>query len=144
MTNPANLEHEEFHDWIAKNLNYKNDWKELLTSETIERTADSLDGLISSLKQQLADYGDAPNPDPSWSKRTKNMLAMAESRMRQIDRHTSKASQVSQWKAFAHDLVDIINDSDMDAELDIEMAPFGGLTAREWRDRRDEKRGVVA
>lgn len=139
--NPAALGGDEFHDWIAHNLNYKNDWSQLLVSEHLNRTIDSVEGLIDSLERQIEEHG---GKNEVWDRRTRNMLKMAEGRLRQLRRHASvDGNKLVEWKAFAHSLVDIIDDSDMADELDIEMAPVGGLTARQWRDRRDEKRGEV-
>lgn len=142
MTNPADLTGDEFHDWISKNLNYKNDWSTLLVAAHLPRTVDSVEGLIDSLERQLDEH---LGKDETWDRRTKNMLKMAEGRLRQTERHAGSGTrQLSAVKDFAAELCEIIEDSDLSAELDLTDFPFGDITAREWLARRREKRGEVA
>lgn len=141
--NPAQLEGEAFHGWISQNLDYRVDWSKILVSEHINRTMYSLEGLLLNLKTAIEESDDG---DSERVRRLEIKKSKVEVRLRQVERHlhgTGGARQMSEWKAFAHSLCEIIEDSDLVAELDVEMAPFG-LTAREWLTRRRVKRGDVA
>jgi len=140
-TNPANLEGEEFHDWIASHLAYRQDWSRLLVHEHLQRTRDSVDGLLQVLNDQLEEYGGS---DKDWTRRTTGMKKMAEGRMRQLNRHAEGTGPgISGWKKFADTLVGLIIESGDDALVDMlddVMIPVGGLNAGDWWDRRRDKR----
>jgi hypothetical protein len=102
--NPATLEGDDFHDWIGTHLAYRHDWSSLLVHEHLQRTRDSVHGLLSILNDQLAEHPE----ENEWRKRTSGMKSMAEARARQLDRHiegTGGAQQLSAWKAFGDQLV---------------------------------------
>lgn len=138
--NPAALEGDEFHDWIASHLAYRHDWSHLLVHEHLQRTRDSVDGLLQLLNDQLEEHG----RDNDWTRRTTGMKKMAEGRMRQLNRHAEGTGPgISGWKKFADTLVGLIIENGDDALVDMLddiMIPVGGLNAGEWWDRRRDKR----
>lgn len=145
-TNPATLEGEDFHDWIATHLAYRQDWSHLLVHEHLQRTRDSVEGLLDVLNEQLEQHA----KDNEWTKRTTSMKKMAEWRIRQLNRHaegTGGGRQLSGWKAFAHELTQLIVDHGSDEMVDMLediIIPVGGLSAGEWLDVRIAKREEAA
>lgn len=140
--NPATLEGDDFHDWIASHLAYRHDWSTLLVHEQIHRTLDSVDGLLQILTEQLEEHGS----DNDWTRRTTGMKKMAEGRMRQLNRHiegTGSGKGVSGWKATLHEVVGLIVDKGSDELVDALESiyiPVGGLNLGDWYDRRLAKR----
>lgn len=139
-----NLSDEEFADELSENLGRDSNWPTFLENAVVRRTGEALEEMQVDVENQIRKHEGKPDTDMDWLRRASNFHGTVTMRLRQARRvirglDAKANASVSHWKNFAHELVNIIEDSDLNAELDDIMIPIGGLTARQWRDRRVEK-----
>lgn len=145
--NLNNLDDDEFLDEVGEHLGWDDpDWASFCDGDVIRRTGEALEVMEVRVMQQLtAREGDESTENQAWRRKAKNFHSLVSLHLRQVRRRiheidAREQSNARHWKAFAHSLVDILDDSDMSDTLDDIIIPIGGLTARQWRDRRVEKR----
>ena len=143
------LNDEEFADEMSASLGNDLRWHPFVDGQVIEHTKSALAKLTASLDAQLLRYGAGPEADLEWVARTKGLRGIVNARTKEVDRRVARmenshTEEKRAWKAFAHELCEIIEDAGLAVELDDLDAPFGGITAREWVSRRRVKRGLAA
>ncbi len=135
----------DFEEAVTEDLRVTGDWRgPFMQSETIDRTRSALSGIILSVARQLEKYSDSDESDEGWSARTESFKAFLENTLKTVDRRIASltngiGNKERAWRAFAHELCEIIEESNLDQELDDSIIPFGDLTARQWLARRREK-----
>lgn len=144
------LDDEEFLDELGEHLGWDDpDWATFNDTAVVRRTGEALEIMAVKVEQQLRAREDDTTPENLlWQKRAKNWESLVAVRLRHVRRaihalDTHEQANAKAWKIFAHKLVDIVDDSDLSAALDDLYIPIGGLNARQWRDRRNEKRAEV-
>lgn len=114
-------------------------WKVLLAPDLVEKTRWGLTQIINSIDEQKKRVRD----DDRWLKTVTSLRRWCKERLDALPVSDlpvvsgSKEAQV--WRAFAARLAVVLDDYDPTA-LENMQAPYGGLTAREWIDAREEKR----
>lgn len=141
------LDDDEFLDELGEHLGWDDaDWATFNEATVIRRTGEALEIMAAKVEQQLRARETDESPDNlDWQRRAKNWESLVTVRLRHVRRaiHVLDARQSADskaWKAFAHKLADALDDSNMSYALDDIAIPIGGLNARQWRDRRVEKR----
>ena len=139
------LGYDEFYDELGENLSRDSNWPLFLKGSVVRRTGEALEEMQTDVENQIRKHeGREDEEHQDWERRARNFHATVTMRLRQArriirDLDAKASATVSHWKAFAHKLVDALDDSDSSYVLDDIIIPIGGLTAREWRDRRVEK-----
>lgn len=139
------LDDEEYSDEMQHSLGDDIRWAPFKETSRLERTLSALEVLSASLTDQILRHGEGENVNREWLGRARGLRGIVLARVRQVTRlEASHTARERMWKAFAHDLCEIVEDSDLDYELDELDAPFGDITARQWVARRRVKRGLAA
>lgn len=139
------LDDEEFADEMKDSLGDDLRWHSFMDGTIVDRTHGALEVLHAKLTSQILVRGEDEDVDRGWLSRARGLRAMVLARVRQVDRvGASNTTILRRWKAFAHELCEIVEDSDLADELLVTDAPFGDITAQQWVSRRREKRAVAA
>jgi len=145
------LDEDEFADELNEHLGFNDTgWNAFLDHRVVRRTGEALEELTTKVETQIrAHEAETSEEHFVWERKAKNFKSLVDLRLRKARREIylmegSTEQRMKAWKAFAHELVDTIEDSDLNAELDEIVVPLGNLTARQWRDRRNEKRADAA
>lgn len=135
----------DFAEAVVDDLRCTGQWHgPFVAPQNIDRTAAVLEDRIVQIEQQLERYEADPSSSESWVMKARNFLTFLRSTLNRVERRMESlernaATRLSKWKEFAHELCDIIAESDLDEELDDLQIPVGELTARQWVARRVEK-----
>lgn len=145
--NLSELDEDQFADEVDMNLGLDDNWKPFIAPQFVRQTGEVLEELEVSLQMQIRSHGGDGTTD--WERRIGNKLSLVQFRLRQARRRIREhdaggRERESAWKAFAHELADAVEDSDLSGELDAIMTPFDDLSARQWLQRRRVKRGLEA
>jgi hypothetical protein len=115
---------------------------EALITRTENALVDALWQVDIHIQQQAED----PSCPPERYKRSQNFrllilsaIDITERRRDYYSANKGAANALRAWRAFAHELADIIEDGADAYELDEVEIPFGGLTARQWLEVRRVK-----
>lgn len=149
----SELNDAEYLDEIGLAVGDDTAWAKFVVEPLLGRTQDALDMLSASLASQVLRYGNTPDADLEWVHRAQGMQRLVAARSKQVRRRLGvgqpgleqgHGARETLWKAFAHELCELVEDSDLAGELDDVDAPFGNITAQEWVSRRRVKRGLDA
>lgn len=139
------LNDEEYSDEMQESLGNDIRWAPFVDGTRLDRTLSALEVLSASLTDQILRHGEGPNVNKEWLGRARGLRGIVLARVRQVNRlEASRVARERAWKRFAHELCEIIEDSDLAEELDEIDAPFGDITAQQWVSRRRVKRGLAA
>lgn len=141
------LDDDEFVDELSHRLGNDKAWAPFVDEDTVERTRDALETLTASLDAQLFHHGDDTTQHDNWLGRAKGLRRLCGMRLYQVNRQLLRADgshtqRERELRAFAHELCEIIEDSDLAYELTQTSTPFEGLNAAQWMARRREKRAA--
>ncbi len=114
-------------------------WLELLDPRLVERTRWGLTQIIESIDRQRARIADT---DPEWTRRSTALKGWAQERLSVMAPPLSGVSSTKEaraWRAFSARLAQELAKRDPGA-LELLEAPYGGLTAAEWLEKREASR----
>ena len=141
------MDDDEFVDELSHRLGNDKAWAPFVDDDVVERTRDALETLTASLDAQLLHHGEGSTQQGNWLGRTKGLRRWCGMRLYQVNRQLLRADgshtqRERELRAFAHELCEIIEDSNLAAELVETDTPFEGLNAAQWMARRREKRAA--
>ncbi len=118
-------------------------WAVLLDPVLVERTRRSLASLVASIEDQKLRATDEGDADLRWWKSVNRLQGLAQGRLatltpRNTDRTTASSREARAWRGFAARLAQVLAEADPEALTRLQT-PYGGLTAAEWLNARDEK-----
>lgn len=115
------------------------EWSAFVQPEVIDRTNDTLAQIIASISTQLADKGDAADPD--WKRRAKTLLSIVQGRKGEVNRqikdlNRTEAEELDAWRQFAAKLAAALDAAGARTVLTRVEIPGGDITALEWLEGR--------
>lgn len=118
-------------------------WAVLLDPVLVERTRRALASLVASIEDQKLRATDEGDADLRWWKSVNRLQELAQGRLatltpRNTDRTPASSREARAWRGFAARLAQVLAEADPDALTRLQT-PYGGLTAAEWLNARDEK-----
>lgn len=118
-------------------------WVELLDPILVERTRWGLTRLIESIEDQKDRAARESDADPTWLRSVNRLQGLAQGRLatltpRNTDRTPASSREARAWRGFAARLAQVLAEADPEALTRLQT-PYGGLTAAEWLNARDEK-----
>lgn len=139
------LDDDEFADEVDRNKGIDRDFAPFMHPDIAARTGEVLELFLVSVEMQLEAHPGGDDTDETWLRRSLNFQRLINFRLRQVRRRirstsSGDGSRERAWRAFAHEIAELAEDSDMAVGLHDIYTPFGDLDAQEWLDRRREKR----
>lgn len=135
----ASLHQPLFTAQVKKALRDDEGWLVLLDPMLIERTRETLIGMVSSLDAQIERYD---GTDPQWLRAVNSLKRFAKARLDAMPISmvpiTSGNREARAWRALCATLADALESEDYLA-IDRLHTPYGGLTVRQWLINRKEK-----
>ena len=142
----AVLDAKEYTDQIKMRLRDDKWWVIMLNPALIERTRASLNRIVDSIDLQKTRVAAEGATEESWLIKVNALRRHAKKRLDAIGPcHTANltsSKEARAWRAFSARLAGALEQSDPVA-LEAITTPYGGLTARQWLEARDQKQGVT-
>jgi len=139
----AALDPKEYAGEIKSRLRNNDAWADMVSPTLMVRTAIALRLMIQSIDHQKERATAAGNAAPGWVTSIDGLRRLLKMRLdvlipevEQPARSSNKETRA--WRSFSARLAAILREDDHPA-LDDLKAPYGGLTAREWLNAREEK-----
>lgn len=137
------LEVQEYANEVKSRLRRDEEWTTMLDDRLVERTRSCLIRIVTSIDAQRKRIALKNEPeDVKWVSSVDSLQKLAQWRLDTMPLEKEdmgpSSKEVKVWRAFSARLAAILDDRDP-AVLDRLVAPYGGLTAREWLSARDAK-----
>lgn len=145
----AQMSDEEFIEELNNNMGNFTSFHPFTTGANSDRTRDALRDMVAKVDGDMIKFEHAAGTDPDWILRAKGFRRIAERCLGQLKhqdeiRNRKHGAELRAWRAFAHQLCEVVEAGlPFEALDDIPMPYFDGMTARQWFDRRLEKRGLL-
>lgn len=131
------LDPRAYNKLVKETLRDDDAWLALVTPQLIDKTRTTLLKMIVSIDTQIEGYNGG---DTQWLKNINRLRHYAKTRLDAMPPVAVSGNQETKaWQGFCERLATALRDNDTGA-IDRLRTPYGGLTARQWLNKRQEKR----
>lgn len=131
---------------VKARLRDDDSWIVLLDPVLVERTRYTLNRMIGSIDSQVTRVTEEEEPDPKWLGSITTLRGYVKARLDAMAPPelppVASSKEARAWRAFSAQLAEALGEVHPRA-LDALRTPYGGLTARQWLDAREEKKELA-